>query len=445
MISLAMLAAAAALAAPSPAALAGGAASCQPCHAKETPLAVKVWAESAHGRAKVGCAECHGAGGAANHPAGTARAPVDATACRRCHAKAAAEHAASKHGIGFVAGTGCTRNAKGAAADASGCATCHEAGTTKLRAQAHCARFLAQSPAMQRQGCTACHAVETRCDSCHGAHRTERAVAADPGTCATCHMGPDHAQYEMWKTSRHGVLWALKGPEAAPDCATCHMPGGTHDVGRGISMDLAGKAYPKERRDRERERMLDVCARCHARPLAARSLADGDAIQRESKALLDEGAAIVKDLDALGLLEPSPATRPPHPLSGPKLELGPQMLYEDLSPPEVIFFRMKKFAYVTAYKGVFHQNPDYAHWYGNAPLKLGLSELRGEAARLRRVRLLEERLAAPGAAPASATAGPATDALRQELRALREQRVRGALDDAALERGQREALERAGR
>lgn len=427
------------LAAPPVSPATGGAASCQPCHARETPAVVKVWAESAHGRAKVGCAECHGAGGPANHPAaGDARAPVEAAACRRCHAKEAAEHAASKHGIGFRAGQGCTRNAAPPGVDA-GCGACHEPGSAEPRELAECARFLAQTPAMQRQGCIACHAVETRCDTCHGAHRTERSVAADPGTCATCHMGPDHAQYEMWKTSRHGALWALKGSAAAPDCATCHMPGGTHDVSRGISMDLAGKPYAKERRDRERERMLDVCARCHARGFAARSLADGDAIQRESKALVDEGVAIVRDLDRLGLLDPSPATRPPHPLSGAKLELGSQMLYENLSPPEVLLFRMKKFDYVTAYKGVFHQNPDYAHWYGNAPLKLHLSELRGEAALLRRVRLLEERLRA---APAGADAAQ-SDALRRELRELRERRLRGEIDDAALERGQREALERA--
>ncbi len=440
MIHAALLAAV--LAAPSAAMRAGGAESCQPCHAKETPAVVKVWVESAHGRAKVGCAECHGPSGPANHPSGAARTAVDATICKRCHAKAAAQHAASKHGIGFRAGRGCTRNAAAGTDEHGGCAACHDPGNAAPREQAECARFLAQSPAMQRQGCTACHAVETRCDTCHGAHRTERAVAADPGTCATCHMGPDHAQYEMWKTSRHGALWALKGPTAAPDCATCHMPEGTHDVGFGITMDLAGKPYAPERRQRERDRMLGVCARCHSREFAARQLADGDAVQRESKALLDEGVAIVRDLDALGLLDPAPASRPPHPLSGAKLELGPQMLYENLSPPEVLLFRMKKFAYVTAYKGVFHQNPDYAHWYGNAPLKLGLSELRGEAALLRRVRLLEERLKGGPAAAGPAAGG---DALRRELRDLRERRLRGELDDAAVERGQRDALERTGR
>jgi hypothetical protein len=189
--------------------------------------------------------------------------------------------------------------------------------------------------------------------------------------------------------------------------------------------------------------MVDVCARCHTRAFSTRSLADGDAVQRESKALVEEALAIVRDLEGLGLLEPAPAARPPHPLSGRKLELGPQMLYENLSRPETIFFRMKKFAYVTAYKGIFHQNPDYAHWYGNAQLKLGLSELRSESALLRRLRIAEQRLEIGARAGGGAEAAPDA-ALRRELQGLREKRTRGELDAAGLERAQREALERAG-
>ncbi len=423
-----------------PAAQRGGAGTCLPCHEEKTPGAVAVWRASAHARAQVpvGCADCHG-DAARNHapfPAGS-RVRVDAAVCGKCHAKATAEHAASAHGKGLRAGRGCTRHQ---ASSGPECALCHEAGSARLRIDSECARFLTQSPAMQRQGCNACHDVERRCDTCHGAHRTAAAAAGDPLTCATCHMGPDHPQYEMWKTSRHGALHAVGGAGSGPDCATCHMPGGTHDVSRGVSMGLAGQPFPPERRDRERERMLDVCARCHARGFAARQLADGDAVQKEAKTLVDEGAAIVKRLDALGLLDPAPSSRPPHPLSGQRLELGPQMLYEDLSRAEAIFFRMKKYHYVTAYKGVFHQNPDYAHWYGNAALKLALSELKSEAALLGKLKLLEERLG-----EGAARAGPAAeDPLRRELRELRERRLRGEIDPAALERRQRELLERAG-
>ncbi len=65
-----------------------------------------------------------------------------------------------------------------------------------------------------------------------------------------------------------------------------------------------------------------------------------------------------------------------------------------------------------------------------------------EAALLRKLRLLEERLEA---APSSGPAAGADSSLRKELRELRERRLRGEIDDAALERGQRDALERAGR
>ncbi|HZZ83203.1 MAG TPA: multiheme c-type cytochrome [Anaeromyxobacteraceae bacterium] len=418
----------------------GGAERCLPCHEKETPGAVATWRASAHARAKVpvGCAGCHGADGPSNHPAPGARTrpAVDAAVCAKCHAGRAAEHARGPHGTSLRSGRGCTRNVE---KPGPGCSLCHQPGSTDLATQSECARFLTQSPAMQRQGCSACHEVERRCDACHGTHGTAAALARDPATCGTCHMGPDHPQYEMWKSSRHGVRQALEGRAAAPDCATCHMPAGAHDVGRGITMGLAGQPFPEARRKAERERMLDVCAKCHARGLAARQLADGDAVQRESKALLEEAAAIVKRLDDQGLLEPSPSARPAHPLAGKRLELGAQMLYEDLSRAEAIFFRMKKYAYVTAYKGVFHQNPDYAHWYGNAALKLGLSELKSEAALLQRIRRLEQRL---DAAPPSSAATAARDPVERELRELREKRLRGELDDAALERRQLEALER---
>ncbi|BDG08540.1 multiheme c-type cytochrome [Anaeromyxobacter paludicola] len=421
-----------------------GAATCLPCHEKETPGAVAAWRASAHGpRSKkpVGCADCHGADGPANHPAAGARTrpAVAIDTCARCHARAAADHARSDHGKAMRAGRGCTRNQ---ASTGPECLLCHEPGSAAPRTSAECARFLTQSPAMQRQGCNACHDLEKRCDACHGAHGTSAAVARDPLTCATCHMGPDHAQYEMWRSSRHGAVHAVEGVARGPDCVTCHMPGRSHDVSAGITMGLAGQPYPPERRDRERQRMLDVCAKCHARGFAARQLADGDAVQKESKALLDEGAAIVRRLDGAGLLEPAPATRPPHPLSGARLELGPQMLYEDLSRAEAIYFRMKKYAYVTAYKGVFHQNPDYAHWHGNAALKLGLSELRSEAALLERLRLLEQRLEL-GAGPAAAGGKP--EDLERDLRALRELRLRGEIDAATLERRQLELLRRGAR
>lgn len=362
---------------------------CLDCHRAETPGLVRVWLASAHAREKVGCASCHDADPELCRHNAAARTIVDATVCAQCHEKAAASHGRGKHGIAGRAGRACTRNAPRNQQRDDGCGACHEAGSALPRERASCGRFLTASPAMQRQGCMGCHRIEKRCDTCHTAHGTSGEIAGAPGTCGKCHMGPDHPQYEMWKTSSHGVIYEIEGAQTAPSCVTCHMTDDAdaihHDVSRGISMGLAGQPYPPEVRAQARSQMLDVCARCHARSFAARNLADGDTIQRESKAIVDEARAIIEALDREGLLQPAPQKRPPHPLSGPVLELGPHMLYQDLSRVEAVFFRLKKYDYVTSYKGVFHQNPDYAHWLGHASLKLALSEIQSDAALLRAV------------------------------------------------------------
>jgi hypothetical protein len=77
--------------------------------------------------------------------------------------------------------------------------------------------------------------------------------------------------------------------------------------------------------------------------------------------------------------------RPAHPLRGRQLVLDNQMLYENLSRAERLFFKMKKYDLAKAVKGAYHQNPAYTHWYGNAELKLTLAEIEAEAALLEQV------------------------------------------------------------
>ena len=43
------------------------------------------------------------------------------------------------------------------------------------------------------------------CDSCHTRHTFSVKEAREPEACATCHMGFDHPQWEMYSTSKHGV------------------------------------------------------------------------------------------------------------------------------------------------------------------------------------------------------------------------------------------------
>jgi hypothetical protein len=90
-----------------------------------------------------------------------------------------------------------------------GCGGCHKVG---IKTEEEIADLKAK-------GSTFGHAA---CDSCHTRHTFSVAEAREPEACASCHMGFDHPQWEMYSTSKHGI--------AAPTCQTCHMPDGDHEV-----------------------------------------------------------------------------------------------------------------------------------------------------------------------------------------------------------------------
>jgi hypothetical protein len=412
--------------------------SCLDCHREKTPGIVSYWERSAHPGADVGCTDCHGTDVERNH-SGALR--VEASVCGRCHEGAYESHLLSNHAMSLKTGGGCTRNLPRSQERDRTCSRCHEEGSTVPFTDTECAMFLAQSPEMQRVGCGACHRVETGCDTCHTKHGTDTRLAGKAEACGVCHMGPDHAQYEMWSASQHGVLFRDGGEEASPTCVTCHMPGGTHNVSRGIA---TGKPAPV--RDAERDFMVDICARCHTPAFSRRSLEDADRIEGQSRALLAEAQAIVSALNEEGLLEPRPGKRPPHPLQGHGFVIGPHMLYEDISRAEAIFFRMMMFHYMSAFKGAFHQSPDYSHWFGNAPLKLALSELRSEAALLRKTDRLKRRLDNALMSPPQQTGEGAGhgETLKSRLRELRERMLRGDITKEEYSERKKRLLDDAG-
>ena len=396
---------------------------CIPCHRLKTPAAVRMWEESAHARAKVGCAACHGTDHARIEKG---EAPVTMKVCGPCHPKALAQHVASRHGMGLHSGWGCTRNLTPQRPQ-SECRFCHEEGSTLPLSGVQCARFLKQSSEMGAAGCNGCHNVESSCASCHTSHMTDLKIVRDPASCAKCHMGPDHPQWEMWQTSLHGTLFASAGPAAGPTCQTCHMVGGSHNVSFGITMSSGGVPYAGDKAAAGRKEMLQVCSSCHAPAFARRELERGDVIRGQSLAIVKEADKTIWDLYDRGLLDPMPDKRPPHPLSGSVLVTDSQLLYEDTSHIERLLFKMKKYDYARTVKGVYHQNPAYTHWYGNAELKMDLVDIKSEASRLR------ERggagKAGPVAAPASSLKG-----IEERLGVLKKQRERGELTEEQYER-----------
>lgn len=351
---------------------------CISCHRQTTKAAVTQWEESAHAKARVGCADCHGTDHAALEK-GDRR--VATTTCGTCHPTAYKTHIASRHGMGLHSGWGCTRNLVNR--DSRECAFCHANESSAILSTVHCARFLKQSSEMGEIGCNRCHQVESSCASCHTAHITDLKVVRDPNVCATCHQGPDHPQWEMWQTSRHGTLYSSRGATNGPTCQTCHLYGGSHDVSRGITMSSGMAPYGIEAAVKARTEMLQVCSSCHAPAVARRELERNDKVHRQSLKLVKEAEEIVATLADQKLLDPMPQDRPPHPLSGYNLVLDSQLLYEDTSHIERLLFKMKKYDLAKTVKGAYHQNPAYTHWLGNAELKMDLVDIRSEAGRLR--------------------------------------------------------------
>ena len=389
---------------------------CLGCHRLKTPAAVRIWEGSAHFKAKVGCAACHGSDHARIDKG---EAPVTLAICGGCHKKALAEHSASRHGMSLHSGWGCTRNMEGR--PPAECRFCHEEGSSLPKSGVQCARFLKQSAEMGEAGCNACHNVERSCASCHTNHGTSLAIVRDPASCAKCHMGPDHPQWEMWQTSLHGTLFTSAGPATAPSCQACHMAGGSHNVSVGITMSSGGVPYPAEKAAPARQEMLKICSDCHASAFARRELERDDAIRGQSIAIVKEAEGIVWDLSDRKLLDPMPDRRPPHPLSGGVLVTDSQMLYEDTSHIERLLFKMKKYDYARTVKGAYHQNPAYLHWYGNAELKMDLVDIRSEASRLKQAGEVRELLrTGQGAATPQGS-------LEERLKVLKNKAERGAL------------------
>lgn len=387
---------------------------CVDCHVKETPAAVSQWQQSAHAE-RVGCVACHGT----NHDAIIkGDAVVSADVCGQCHEKAYAEHVASKHGMGLHAGWGCTRNLKDR--NERECNFCHNEKSAAPKTTVQCARFLTQTTEMGALGCNRCHQVETSCASCHSNHLTDLAVVRDPLSCATCHMGPDHPQWEMWQTSRHGVMYETTGDVAGPTCQRCHMPKGSHDVSFGITMTPA-MVQPDTGKEERRAEMISICTECHGRSFSERELASGDAILKQSVSLIKEAEGIIRDLADRNLLVPSVGDRPSHPLRGKQLVLDGQMLYENQSHIERLFFKMKKFDLAKTVKGAYHQNPAYTHWYGNAELKMTLSDIKAEAERLTRT------VGTSGSSGDQSAEEAESMQVEDALRILKRKRDRGAI------------------
>lgn len=389
-------------------ALAGAAGTCVECHKTATPGAVTDWQLSKHASNDVGCEACHGTGHQSAVDAAKAAIPTPET-CAPCHQDRVDQFKAGKHAMAWAAMEAMptihyqpmmlTEGMKG-------CGGCHKVG---LKTPEQIAKLDADGGG---------HAFGmASCDACHTRHTFSVAEAREPQACQTCHMGFDHPQWEMYSASKHGVRHMLKqagvlpADAKAPTCQDCHMPGGDHAVSTGWGflavrlpmpedpqwaadraeilkglgvLDPAGNPTARlevvkaasvarltqEAFDKERSKMLAVCAGCHSENFAKAELAKGDAMIREVDHLMAEGIRVVAALYADGILKPAQGA-----------PAFPDLLtfHDAATPIEQRLFRMFLEHRMRAFQGTFHANPDYALWYGWSEMVQDLTEIKHQA------------------------------------------------------------------
>ncbi|MBG0789002.1 MAG: beta-ketoacyl-ACP synthase [Desulfovibrionaceae bacterium] len=286
---------------------------CIECHSKNTPGIVENWKNGKMGHATVSCYDCHvvekdspmasqceGLKGTDIYTSPM----ISSQTCSKCHPREAEQFLKSGH------------------ARLAGVPVLESDGMQSLMYLNEGAGFLGVekgSPvnnASRAAGCQACHGgqvelgkdnkpvnatwpggVGTRypdgsignCTVCHTRHQFSVAEARKPEACASCHLGPDHPNIEIYNESKHGQIYLAHGDkwnfEAAPDtwepgdyhsptCAVCHMSGigdvtTTHNVNERLKWDLMHKRSElrkNERGDGEKgdRLMRQVCKNCHS-------------------------------------------------------------------------------------------------------------------------------------------------------------------------------------
>lgn len=389
---------------------------CISCHEANTPGAVLDWKASAHSEAGVGCDTCHGDQHSSADDVDKVLTVTPDT-CGGCHANRLEEYKAGKHAFAWPAmkAMPTTHALPMELIDGQkGCGGCHKVGIKSEE----------EIKDLKAKGSTFGHAA---CDSCHTRHTFSVAEAREPEACASCHMGFDHPQWEMYSTSKHGIRHGMKRdgilPEtaAAPTCQTCHMAEGNHEVRTAwgfLAVRTNGLApYPGESEqwwadrvtilqalgvlspdgqptgrldvvagaqvarlstedfDKERAKMVKVCSECHSENLVREEMAKGDAMIERIDHLLAEAIRVVAGLYEEGILK-KPEN---YAYAFPDL-----LTFHDAPTPiENRLFEMHLKHRMRAFQGAFHQNPDYSLWYGWSEMVRDLDEIRAMAKEMR--------------------------------------------------------------
>ena len=367
---------------------------CAECHRLETAAVVHQFESSMHAAQGITCLDCHQpAEGQASidHKGFVIASDLTAKNCAECHATEYEQFRRSRHGAPAWAAV---------AGDVDFTAEQIEhAEKYHPGAVRRPANKLAQleGDGALALGCNACHEIGKpnfdgsigSCTECHSRHSTSIALAREPETCGQCHMGPDHSQLEIYKESKHGILF--NGQRASmnlaadpkklsvsdmsvPTCATCHMSGleglnVTHDTTERLSYWLfASVSDRRPTYQQGQTAMKEVCLKCHATTQINTFYEEAEEVVVATNAKVNHVDELVASLRDDGLLTPEPFDE----------------------PIEFIQFDYWHYYGRTAKHGAFMGGADFVQWHGNYELLALRVEIEELAEELRRAGSLEE-------------------------------------------------------
>lgn len=392
---------------------------CLKCHQKITPQAVTDWQLSKHAENGISCEDCHGSNHNSLKNVNLVELPTYQT-CAQCHDEQTEQFKKGKHAIAWAAMKAMPTfhmQPMEMTEGMKGCGGCHKQGIKSEE----------EIQQLKEEGSVYGHAS---CDACHTRHTFSAEEARQPEACQTCHTGFDHAQWEMYSGSKHGVRYKLKRagvlPEdaAAPTCQTCHMPDGNHEVrtawgflavklpmpedeqwtsDRATILQALGVLDPdgnptalldvvkaadvarltQEDWDKERKKMIKVCGDCHSEKFATGELQKGDNMIKEADHLMAKSIRTVAELYKDKIIEKPESYA----------YAFPQLLtfHDALTSIEQKLFVMFLKHRMRTFQGTFHANPDYALWYGWSEMVRDVAEINELAEQMRLNKKLAEK------------------------------------------------------
>jgi hydroxylamine dehydrogenase len=360
---------------------------CIECHKRETSSIVHQFNDSKHSKEGMSCLDCHESleGQESNiHKGFKITKVVTSKNCKKCHLTEYDQFVKSRHAASSWAAV---HGSKDFTPEQIEYAEKYHKGS--VNRPKNTLAYLEGKSAITK-GCNGCHSIGKpnrdgsigSCTECHSKHNSSVAMARRPKTCAQCHMGPDHSQYEIYSESKHGayvnafndkIHWDADPKNLttkdfpAPVCATCHMSGlegmkVTHNVTERLSYWLFAPVSKKRPTFQNgRDQMTETCLKCHSKKHVNRFFREAEDVLVDTNKIVKKAQKIVSDLRKEGHLTKE------------KFD----------EPIEFLVFDLWHYFGRTAKHGAFMGGADFVQWHGNYELKLKMVELEEMAHEIR--------------------------------------------------------------